>query len=267
MTCNYLSSFSSVSAPVVGRPRSKSSKRAALATGAIAAQADDRRAERDRRTLYVRFRTDPDRLPADEESVRAGLHPGVRQVRVLRHGKKSDRRRIKFCFAEFADESSCKKAHAELQSASFCGGRLYVDFVGEKAKVKVKQPFKPGAKRRMPINPNRLLVTGLPPSVAGKPGKLKRLFRGCKEAVIPTRSLERSQGSYGFVQFHGPGEAKAAFDAARDMDVDGAKVTVVFAKMEKREVFGRTKQAGAKVRRAGVTGCLTGMVGEGEHIS
>ncbi len=54
---------------------------------------------------------------------------------------------------------------------------------------------------------------------------------------IPKRSLEKSGGSFGFVHFDTPGDAKAAFDAASNLVIDGKKVTVVYAKKEKREVF------------------------------
>ena len=172
----------------------------------------------------------------------------MRNARKKAKGDEKAAAGIKFCFVEFADEEACDRAHAALQSATFGKGTLYVDYVGQKAKVKVKQPFKAGSKRRVPINPCRLLVTGLPKSVAGNVGKLKSLFRGCSDAVIPRRSLERSGGTYGFVHFRGPAEAKQAFDAAQRMEVDGARVTVVYAKFEKRELA----SAEQKVRGGGM---------------
>lgn len=165
------------------RPVSKAAKagnklaRAAIATGQAAVDAEARREERDRRTLYLRFKA-PAALPEDESEVRA-LHPGIRQVRVLRHGRKADRRQIKFCFAEFDGEEECAAALEEVRGAEVRGGAVYADFVGKKAKVKTGQRGRDrtagAGKARMPLNPARLLVMGFPNGAAANQKKLKKV--------------------------------------------------------------------------------------------
>jgi hypothetical protein len=49
-------------------------------------------------------------------------------------------------------------------------------------------------------------------------------------ADIPQKSKKKGT-SYGFVQFASPGDAKAAFDAAKDLTIADHKITVLFAKI------------------------------------
>lgn len=65
--------------------------------------------------------------------------------------------------------------------------------------------------------------------------------------VIP----KRAAGKYGFVQFGSPADAKAAFDGSKNLTAEnGVKLTVVFAKMEKKavkEVHEKAKKVGPVV--------------------
>ena len=79
----------------------------------------------------------------------------------------------------------------------------------------------------MPINPVRLHVTGFGKNLSQE--KLQALFPKSKSATIP-----KGISHYGFVEFHCPADAKAAFDAANKLKVDTADgtqaMTVVFAR-------------------------------------
>merc|ERR1712218_351367 len=60
---------------------------------------------------------------------------------------------------------------------------------------------------------------------------------------IPANSKKKGT-SYGFVQFSSPGDAKAAFDAAKGLSIGGHKITVLFAKItdKKPEVVQKKKE-------------------------
>merc|ERR1712130_385081 len=60
---------------------------------------------------------------------------------------------------------------------------------------------------------------------------------------IPANSKKKGT-SYGFVQFSSPGDAKAAFDAAKGLSIGGHKITVLFAKItdKKPEVMQKKKE-------------------------
>merc|ERR1712226_793499 len=103
------------------------------------------------------------------------------------------------------------------------GKEVYVDFVGENSTNKKKS-----AKAKGGLNPTRLFICGLAPGVTKT--NLKEMFPKASHADIPQRSKKKGT-SYGFVQFASPGDAKAAFDAAKDLSIAGHKITVLFAKM------------------------------------
>merc|ERR1711971_1474827 len=58
---------------------------------------------------------------------------------------------------------------------------------------------------------------------------LKEMFPKCSNTDIPVRGKKKGT-AYGFVQFSSPADAKAAFDAAQDLEVAGHPITVLFAK-------------------------------------
>merc|ERR1712055_446676 len=79
---------------------------------------------------------------------------------------------------------------------------------------------------------------------------------GASHADIPANSKKKGT-SYGFVQFSSPGDAKAAFDAAKGLSIGGHKITVLFAKItdKKTEVVQkkkekRDKRNAAKMKKA-----------------
>ena len=62
------------------------------------------------------------------------------------------------------------------------------------------------------------------------------MFPKCSGAELPLRSI-RKKCPFGFVQFSNPGDAKAAFDAAKDLVVAGRHITVLYATVSGLERF------------------------------
>merc|ERR1711915_192157 len=177
-------------------------------------------------TLYLRFSKE---LPKSIDEIKE-LHSDIKFVRTPRTAaKKGDS--YSYAFVEFASQEECKEAKNKLSTTQFKGTELYVDFVGEKSKNK-KHKDKINAQ----LNPSRLFVSGLAPGVTES--HLKEMFPKSSHALIPKTS-RKSNVIFGFVQFSNPADAKAAFDAAKDLTISNHKITVLFAKKteEKDEVI------------------------------
>merc|ERR1711915_344250 len=177
-------------------------------------------------TLYLRFSKE---LPKSIDEIK-DLHSDIKFVRTPRTAaKKGDS--YSYAFVEFASQEECKEAKDKLSTTQFKGTELYVDFVGEKSKNK-KHKDKINAQ----LNPSRLFVSGLAPGVTES--HLKEMFPKSSHALIPKTS-RKSNVIFGFVQFSNPADAKAAFDAAKDLTISNHKITVLFAKKteEKEEVI------------------------------
>jgi len=210
------------------RPKSKkiikanNTSRLALAMGEVAKTSEVIKKQRDARTLYLRFQN---KLPSTDSEVKE-LHSDIKFVRVPRKVKNGDT--FSYCFLEFGTEQECTKAKNKLANTKLNGEELYVDFVGDKSKTKgsvKKEPVDPTSKGA--INPYRLLVSGLAPGV--KAVDLKSMFPKASKAEIPQSSVKKGS-SYGFVQFSEPAHAKAAFDDAQNLNIDGHHITVLYAK-------------------------------------
>merc|ERR1719186_2545137 len=210
------------------RPKSKkiikanNTSRLALAMGEVAKTSEVIKKQRDARTLYLRFQN---KLPSTDSEVKE-LHSDIKFVRVPRKVKNGDT--FSYCFLEFGTEQECTKAKNKLANTKLNGEELYVDFVGDKSKAKgsvKKEPVDPTSKGA--INPYRLLVSGLAPGV--KAADLKSMFPKASKAEIPQSSVKKGS-SYGFVQFSEPAHAKAAFDDAQNLNIDGHHITVLYAK-------------------------------------
>merc|ERR1719186_639012 len=210
------------------RPKSKkiikanNTSRLALAMGEVAKTSEVIKKQRDARTLYLRFQN---KLPSTDSEVKE-LHSDIKFVRVPRKVKNGDT--FSYCFLEFGTEQECTKAKNKLANTKLNGEELYVDFVGDKSKAKgsvKKKPVDPTSKGA--INPYRLLVSGLAPGV--KAVDLKSMFPKASKAEIPKSSVKKGS-SYGFVQFSEPAHAKAAFDDAQNLNIDGHHITVLYAK-------------------------------------
>jgi len=109
----------------------------------------------------------------------------------------------------------------------FNGGGLYIDRVGDFAKKKPLGTVT-ATKNRGEILPCTLLISGLPPKF-GDRKRLRSLFPKCKAVDVPKFHEGGRSVTHGTVKFATMGEAREAFEAAKDLTVDGKKVTVVYA--------------------------------------
>jgi len=225
------------------RPKKKLSKEAdkaarmAIGSGDLAKDEVKRKKEQDSRTLYIRF-GDKESLPTSAEEIKA-LHSDIKFVRTPRKAVKSTND-IRYAFLEFGSAEECKAARGRLATTQYKGKELIVDFVGEASKNK-SQKGKVEDKAPSRLNPTRLFICGLAPGVSKT--NLKEMFPKASHADIPANSKKKGT-SYGFVQFSSPGDAKAAFDAAKGLSIGGHKITVLFAKItdKKPEVVQKKKE-------------------------
>jgi len=201
-----------------------------------------RLSQRDSRSLYIRFTST--NLPTSSEEIKK-LHPEIKFVRTPRVKQNGDKIGFGYAFVEFGSEADCKAAKTKLGTTQFKGSELYVDFVGEKSKK-----MKGGAvKDKASFNPTRLFVSGLVSGVTKT--NLKEMFPKSASADIPISSRKSKKAtSYGFVQFSSPSDAKAAFDAAQNLEISGHPITVLFAKRteQKDEVVKKKKAEKRKIR-------------------
>jgi len=225
------------------RPKKKVSKdadkaaRMAIGSGDLAKDEVQRKKEQDSRTLYIRF-GDKESLPTSADEIKA-LHSDIKFVRTPRKAVKSTND-IRYAFLEFESAEECKAARGRLATTQYKGKELIVDFVGEASKNK-SQKGKVEDKAPSRLNPTRLFICGLAPGVSRT--NLKEMFPKASHADIPANSKKKGT-SYGFVQFSSPGDAKAAFDAAKGLSIGGHKITVLFAKItdKKPEVVQKKKE-------------------------
>jgi len=225
------------------RPKKKVSKEAdkaarmAIGSGDLAKDEVTRKKEQDARTLYIRF-GDKESLPTSADEIKA-LHSDIKFVRTPRMAVKSTND-IRYAFLEFGSAEECKAARGRLATTQYKGKELIVDFVGEASKNK-SQKGKAEDKAPSRLNPTRLFICGLAPGVSKT--NLKEMFPKASHADIPANSKKKGT-SYGFVQFSSPGDAKAAFDAAKGLSIGGHKITVLFAKItdKKPEVVQKKKE-------------------------
>merc|ERR1712130_1095424 len=225
------------------RPKKKLTKEAdksarmAIGSGDLAKDEVKRKKEQDARTLYIRF-GDKECLPTSADEIKA-LHSDIKFVRTPRKAVKSTND-IRYAFVEFGSAEECKAARGRLATTQYKGKELIVDFVGEASKNK-SQKGKVEDKAPSRLNPTKLFICGLAPGVSKT--NLKEMFPKASHADIPANSKKKGT-SYGFVQFSSPGDAKAAFDAAKGLSIGGHKITVLFAKItdKKPEVMQKKKE-------------------------
>ena len=199
--------------------------------------------QRDLRSLYIRF--GQDNRPSKPDEVKK-LHPDIKFVRTPRFDAEAAGSKFKgicYAFVEFGSEAECKNAKTKLATTQFQGSELFVDFVGEKSRKKKSRD----GKEKSEFNPSRLFISGLANGVTKT--NLKEMFPKCSNADIPVKGKKKGT-AYGFVQFSSPADAKAAFDAAQDLEVAGHPITVLFAKRtaEKEEVKKKKKAEKRKIQ-------------------
>merc|ERR1719474_2043777 len=228
------------------RPKKASTKEAdkaarmAIGSGDLAKDEVQRKKEQDTRTLYIRF-GDKDSLPTSADEIKA-LHSDIKFVRTPRKAVKSTND-IRYAFVEFGSSDECKAARGKLATTQFKGKELIVDFVGVASKNK-SQKVKSEDKAPSRLNPTRLFICGLAPGVSKT--NLKEMFPKASHADIPANSKKKGT-SYGFVQFSSPGDAKAAFDAAKGLSISGHKITVLFAKITDKKMK-QEKEEGKQIK-------------------
>merc|ERR1719471_2731041 len=206
--------------------------RTKIANGELAKDEMQRNTQRDARTLYIRF--SKDNAPSSPDVVKK-LHSDIKFVRTPRlNVKKGSKTSINYAFVEFANESECEAAKKRLATTQFQGTEIFVDFVGEKSRTKKSRD----SKDTFQFNPTRLFISNLAKGVTKT--NLKEMFPKCSHADIPQAARKKGTG-YGFIQFSSPSDAKAAFDAAQNLEVAGHPITVLFAKRsaEKRDVVNK----------------------------
>ena len=229
--------------PMKARPKKKGlieankGVRQAIANGDLVKDEIERKNSQDRRTLYVRF---PEKQPTSADQIKE-LHSDIKFVRTPRMAAKKDSGVINYAFVEFGNEDECAAAKKKLSTTQFKGGELFVDFVGEKSKQKKHSD----PKDKSQFNPLRLFISGLAPGINND--NLKEMFPKAAHAQIP-KSSKKKGTSYGFVQFSNPADAKAAFDAAQDLEISGHRITVLFAKrtMSNDELVAKKKEKAKK---------------------
>jgi len=131
-------------------------------------------------------------------------------------------------------------AARDLAGKVFNGGGLYVDRVGDFARKKRDENSVNAS--RGSIMPKKLLVTGLPVQFGG-PKRLRQLFPTCKTVELPKWKKGGRDVAHGIVVFSTAGHAKEAFDKARDLTVDGKKVTVVYAQKKAQKEKAQKEKA------------------------
>lgn len=218
--------------------------RTKIASGELVKDELERVIQRDARSLYIRFAKD--NLPREPEEIKK-LHPDIKFVRTPRLNikLKDENQKIHYAFVEFGNEAECKAAKNKLATTQYEGSELFVDFVGEKSRMKkVQDP-----KDKSQFNPTRLFISGLAKGVTKT--NLKQMFPKCSQAEIPSNAKKKGT-AYGFIQFSTPSDAKAAFDAAQGLEVNGFPITVLFAKRtsQKDEVVKKKKAEKRKALEA-----------------
>merc|ERR1712058_132382 len=210
-----------------------------IASGELVKDELTRLTQRDLRSLYIRF--SKNNLPNKPDEIK-NLHPDIKFVRTPRLDPKGVRG-IHYAFVEFGSESECKSAKNKLSTTQYEGSELFVDFVGAASRSKKQRDMKDKSQ----FNPTRLFISGLAKGVTKS--NLKAMFPKCSSADLPATARKKGT-AYGFIQFSSPSDAKAAFDAAQNLEVAGHPITVLFAKRtaEKDDVIKKKKAEKRKIQ-------------------
>nr|XP_040567914.1 glutamic acid-rich protein-like [Lepeophtheirus salmonis] len=203
----------------------------------LLAAEQERKHQQDLRTLYIRFKNK--KVMKTEDDV-LKIHPQIKHVRIFRARKDFTKRilPIHFAFIEFESKKAALAAYKDLSPKS---DDYFVDLMGPNSKTK-KTPKpddkKTGGKQKKEksaaqINPLRLFVNGISSGISQS--ILRELFPKAIKAVIPDISNKANKLSkYGFLEFSNPIDAKAAFDASKDLEVNGHHITVLYARYENK---------------------------------
>eukprot|EP00096_Caligus_rogercresseyi_P012129 TRINITY_DN4999_c0_g1_i1.p1 TRINITY_DN4999_c0_g1~~TRINITY_DN4999_c0_g1_i1.p1 ORF type:complete len:463 (-),score=172.43 TRINITY_DN4999_c0_g1_i1:160-1548(-) len=210
---------------------------------------NDRRHEQDLRTLFIRFKN---KKTMQSEADVYKVHPKIKHVRIYRRRRKKNNNPILFAFIEFESQKIAQEAHKDISPKS---DDYFVDFMGPDSKTKRNKKDdnavdkKKKNKTPSKINPLRLFVNGISSGITQS--VLMELFPKASKAVIP-KSKESKKSKFAFLDFKNPVDAKAAFDAAKDLSVNGHHITVLYARYESKSTNKKEVEEGgsAEVKKA-----------------
>ncbi|ELU13531.1 hypothetical protein CAPTEDRAFT_158624 [Capitella teleta] len=134
-----------------------------------------------------------------------------------------------FAFIVLESCDAVTKAVEEKQGAELDGSALYVDYRDKTGRTPNKQPFKreSNVNSGTPGESKVLFVKNLPYETSSD--ELASSFEGAVSARLATdRETQRPKG-FGYVEFNSPADAKAAYDAAGDMELNGRRLFIDFA--------------------------------------
>jgi len=168
----------------------------------------NRKKEESKTQLFIKFTK---QLPTKHSEITA-LHPDIKEVVTPRTIKKSAPNAGAFPYAlvKFSSEDECVKAKEQLEKKGSKKFEMFVAFSGDKSKTKPVE-----------LHPSRLFISGFKMTVNST--MLKSLFPKCSTAWT------KKKANFGFVQFVSPEDTKAAFDASQDLEIEGAKIRVLYA--------------------------------------
>ncbi|GMR50578.1 hypothetical protein PMAYCL1PPCAC_20773, partial [Pristionchus mayeri] len=177
----------------------------------VVSDQERRREEEHKKTLFVKGF---DRS-FDEEKLKK-LHALI--IGVRRRSNKSN-----FAWVIFASEANANKAYPELSKIK----GLTVDYCGQKSKAHMALIEAKSTER--PIDPTLLCVRGISGEI--KPEELKTIFKAATDVKIPNvpKSIRGKTDRYALIRFENEAEAKAVFDANKNLKINGSQATVMYA--------------------------------------
>jgi len=173
----------------------------------LAKVTEEKLKERDRRTLFVRAKV----LKDIEVSELMRIANGVDDIR----------RKGYIAYMVFESEKKAKKGYKKLQGYNLHGEELYVDYVGEKSKVTVKDKYNSPQQ----VDPLKLFVSGVP--VETSVDDVREVFPKAQEITLP--KTFKNNFKYALVSFGSVEEAQEAF-GQKNVKIREKAVTVFFAK-------------------------------------
>ncbi|CAB4064782.1 unnamed protein product [Lepeophtheirus salmonis] len=183
----------------------------------LLAAEQERKHQQDLRTLYIRFKNK--KVMKTEDDV-LKIHPQIKHVRIFRARKDFTKRilPIHFAFIEFESKKAALAAYKDLSPKS---DDYFVDLMGPNSKTK-KTPKpddkKTGGKQKKKKNLQRKSIHFDSSSTVFLLAFLNLFF------VSSFRRLSKLN----------PIDAKAAFDASKDLEVNGHHITVLYARYENK---------------------------------
>ncbi|XP_054889389.1 nucleolin-like [Poeciliopsis prolifica] len=154
---------------------------------------------------------------AKESNLKSAFKKAV-SVRILTRpvvtAGKDERKR--FAFVEFATVASAEKALQQSKTIKICNQKVKV----ERARSGVEPEKAEGQLKT-------LFIAGLAETTTAE--TLQSAFDGAVSARVATDKKTRASKRFGFVEFDSEENCKAAKDSMEDCEIDGSRVTVMYA--------------------------------------